>query len=509
VFDSETTLTDVTLVGYDEQDLPNPTLPSNLRRFAFNNTRGVPGFVWENEWKYLTDEARVAEIATSVFADNVFEFNLTEKIVYVNGSLPEIPGERYQSIGKACEYLSRFLPPYKNEWQTSTLLRNKIVIASGHVVNEQLLFDGVNFSQTIIIAEDATVTINPAGLSRLTEINDTIHSFIRVYEGAIGPVIATQFVLGPGTVPQDAQAIADGLVPNNYTPRPVWCHQTGTIRITAQRENVFGAPINPPRCGGAQGAWFRTIHTGINARTNVRDARISSSTGVAWRENGTAWVSTSVVRGSVASVECAGRLMISEIGAGPGQMIDNGDWAQDFRRDPAVDSAFDLRVHGGGLIRTVSNTRGGFSQAPNIWTNAGCIFSPSTSSFNYSTANLLGTVSQSGGVPTGAAIERGSNANGDYVRFADGTQICTTPFISFDVTTAVGSMFRSEVQTWTYPATFSTTANLVVMPGSANNPTTHWMSARLLNTTQAEICAFAPTSITNRSGRFTAIGRWF
>lgn len=38
--------------------------------------------------------------------------------------------------------------------------------------------------------------------------------------------------------------------------------------------------------------------------------------------------------------------------------------------------------------------------------------------------NILGTVSQSGGVPTGAIVERGSNGNGSYVRFADGTQIC-------------------------------------------------------------------------------------
>ena len=39
--------------------------------------------------------------------------------------------------------------------------------------------------------------------------------------------------------------------------------------------------------------------------------------------------------------------------------------------------------------------------------------------------NVLGTVSQSGGLPTGAIIQRGSNANGEFVRFADGTQICT------------------------------------------------------------------------------------
>ncbi|GGD22218.1 DUF2793 domain-containing protein [Sinisalibacter lacisalsi] len=42
----------------------------------------------------------------------------------------------------------------------------------------------------------------------------------------------------------------------------------------------------------------------------------------------------------------------------------------------------------------------------------------------YTQHSVLGTVGQSGGMPTGAVIERGSNANGDYVRFADGTQWC-------------------------------------------------------------------------------------
>ncbi len=44
----------------------------------------------------------------------------------------------------------------------------------------------------------------------------------------------------------------------------------------------------------------------------------------------------------------------------------------------------------------------------------------------YKRSNILGTVSQSGGVPIGAIIERGSNANGSYVRLADGTQECWT-----------------------------------------------------------------------------------
>lgn len=47
----------------------------------------------------------------------------------------------------------------------------------------------------------------------------------------------------------------------------------------------------------------------------------------------------------------------------------------------------------------------------------------------YHTRNILGTVSQASGVPTGAIIERGSNANGEFVKFADGTLICTTTVV--------------------------------------------------------------------------------
>lgn len=43
----------------------------------------------------------------------------------------------------------------------------------------------------------------------------------------------------------------------------------------------------------------------------------------------------------------------------------------------------------------------------------------------YTQQSLLAPVAQSGGTPTGGVIERGSTPNGDYVRFADGTQICT------------------------------------------------------------------------------------
>jgi hypothetical protein len=64
-------------------------------------------------------------------------------------------------------------------------------------------------------------------------------------------------------------------------------------------------------------------------------------------------------------------------------------------------------------------------------------------------SNILGTVSQSGGVPTGALIERGSNANGHYARFADGTQIC------HDRRSVSYATAQAMTATWIYPAPFS------------------------------------------------------
>ncbi|EDM47747.1 hypothetical protein [Marinobacter algicola] len=77
----------------------------------------------------------------------------------------------------------------------------------------------------------------------------------------------------------------------------------------------------------------------------------------------------------------------------------------------------------------------------------------------YKSDNILGTASQSGGIPTGAIIERGSNANGEYTKFADGTLECSA-ILQIDYDTAN----RMRVD-WTYPAAFADiprwTANLV------------------------------------------------
>lgn len=65
-------------------------------------------------------------------------------------------------------------------------------------------------------------------------------------------------------------------------------------------------------------------------------------------------------------------------------------------------------------------------------------------------ADLVGTVSQSGGTPTGAIIESGSNSNGQYTKYADGTMICSHVVRMDTVLTAdiLGG-------TWTFPMPFA------------------------------------------------------
>tara|TARA_R110002049_G_scaffold117332_2_gene270544 strand:+ start:131294 stop:132373 length:1080 start_codon:yes stop_codon:yes gene_type:complete len=67
----------------------------------------------------------------------------------------------------------------------------------------------------------------------------------------------------------------------------------------------------------------------------------------------------------------------------------------------------------------------------------------------YHRGNALGIVGLSGGDPTGALFERGSNADGVYTRFADGSQICqhevTLNFVDGSICTG----------SWTFPAGFS------------------------------------------------------
>ncbi|WP_418459964.1 hypothetical protein ACNT8L_06105 [Brucella intermedia] len=101
----------------------------------------------------------------------------------------------------------------------------------------------------------------------------------------------------------------------------------------------------------------------------------------------------------------------------------------------------------------------------------------------------------------------GSNVNGSYVRFPDGTQICYRAGVATSSTwTATGSVFRSGVTNWTYPIAFNE-APLVLAGTNAENA---WCGVANGNTTSGGVAFFLPFSYSQSlTARLVAIGRWF
>ncbi|SDT46186.1 hypothetical protein SAMN05216496_4715 [Pseudomonas sp. Z003-0.4C(8344-21)] len=127
-------------------------------------------------------------------------------------------------------------------------------------------------------------------------------------------------------------------------------------------------------------------------------------------------------------------------------------------------------------------------------------------------AALVGTVGQDKGVPTGAVIERGANANGEYVKFADGTLICTLygrGGIPFNNPSNMGF-------NWIYPMPFAAPGfvigNLVGVLGVSRQVTSVGAYSRGLGF--ASICAFSLGQFAQNDEQMVsfdcfAIGRWF
>lgn len=171
---------------------------------------------------------------------------------------------------------------------------------------------------------------------------------------------------------------------------------------------------------------------------------------------------------------------------------------------------------GVNYLLTVVNTPNGLKQTAMLYGNpltySRAIVSGSWAAWfkSYDQTNAVGTVSQSGGTPTGAIIEKGSNAQGSYVRYADGTQICWGRLTTTAVNNANGSVFNSAAAyLGNYPAAF---ASLPVVTATATGVAFAWAGNYALPTVSAwgGWLAMSPTA----TGGFAdialvAIGRWY
>lgn len=127
----------------------------------------------------------------------------------------------------------------------------------------------------------------------------------------------------------------------------------------------------------------------------------------------------------------------------------------------------------------------------------------------------VGSVGQSGGTPTGAIIERGSNGNGEYIRYADGTQICWSNNSSlgqYTVTTGapVQGLYYSGAFTFTFPAAFVSTPTVT---HSATNQYGYFtwtaVDASPTTTQSPAIYLVAPSNTAKGNMMYMAVGRWY
>jgi len=251
--------------------------------------------------------------------------------------------------------------------------------------------------------------------------------------------------------------------------------------ITPGLYSVSAGSTNWP-FGGSGGTLIALMHGGGDYASqlalSVTDSRIlkRAKVGASWSEWQELWHTGNLVKQTGPTDTTAGALMaVGAFGLGGRNNTTNASV-------DALESGFHIlqrRVSGGntpsvftdgdygvvlknnylaGLAKTLSSALAYGTSSRRLWwlTSLGTSLEDLKLEI-YTSRSILGTVSQAGGVPTGAIIERGSNANGEYVRFADGTQICWSRRVrnattqpgqakSVGVTTAAG--FVGEYETF-------------------------------------------------------------
>lgn len=106
-------------------------------------------------------------------------------------------------------------------------------------------------------------------------------------------------------------------------------------------------------------------------------------------------------------------------------------------------------------------------------------------------------------------VESGSNVNGTWVRFADGTQICTFTTAATTATTAQGNGWMSAPSVWTFPAAFASGSEPVFngMPNTGNGVMTQNGPPTPTSVSWSRMAFY--NDATGRASRLMAIGRWF
>ena len=111
----------------------------------------------------------------------------------------------------------------------------------------------------------------------------------------------------------------------------------------------------------------------------------------------------------------------------------------------------------------------------------------------------------------GYIVESGSNANGSYIKFSDGTMICSriTDVITMNIDVAWGSLYEGSVDIGQFPANFTEIPAISASPFSSGM-LVEQAGANATKNSWGQVTAVRPTAVQNVSARFylIAIGKW-
>lgn len=173
--------------------------------------------------------------------------------------------------------------------------------------------------------------------------------------------------------------------------------------------------------------------------------------------------------------------------------------------------AFSIKVTDGAEWRTAL----AFDSATGLASGAAIQASPTDlapgllarTDYTYGRGNLIGQVSSDAGLPTGGVIESGKTAQGRYVRWADGTQICTVESGDLTADGSEGALFVSAAETLAFPVSFATSPQ--VSCGYSAVSGSGWASMDIgADSTQSVVRVYSATSGSIGRAMLTAIGTW-
>lgn len=494
-------------------------LPFSLDPASFPGARvlGDDGQAYTSQrWPAPSDPFQwvsTAQIAEDVSA-NVARLLPPELLITVSNTGPTIPGQHYTSINQALEFATGFVRnhsaniPFRETW---------IKLLSGYKLDEQVILLGVDCSNISIMAEDLIVDVDMTKMTRQTDIEvqgaatDYVHAVFSGVDAILPNILGVLFRPDSGVIPEDPVRVART---GPYTPRSLGISARGnsTLRLNLRNRTENNVAITP-RAAGFTEFWYNAFGSPTSIAF-VNGANLNAGVSAGARLLGVSQIiaSTATACGPRGGIRVGGNAVFSAAGAGQDATF-AGVFSQDFRRTPGADAADDVIVENGFIrINSVTNFRGGRNVPDNTVSERGVVFALNQPNRTYTRDNVVGTVSQVANVPTGAIVQRGANANGSFVRFADGTQICwTTSSVNLAIDIPYFGGFRSLVQTPAFPAEFNTSlaiAGFALPLGSTAFGVIQGVSALSTGWSWGVTSLSTQTSAT-RLVSLIAIGRWF